>query len=120
MHNSVLTNNNHLTCSPTFEKPKAKLGNPKPDDYVLMKEETFNLDLNQENLKGSMKSLMGNMSLIEFRNVDKDRDILNSQIAKKEVLPPMWDVYEKIISDKENTNQNGKSLVITVTHRRLF
>lgn len=32
----------------------------------------------------------------------KDKDILESQRLRREVLPPMWDVYEKSISEKEN------------------
>lgn len=55
--------------------------------------------------------------LIEFSNTKsiendlKDKDILESQRLRREVLPPMWDVYEKSISEKENLSF-GKNISV--------
>lgn len=35
----------------------------------------------------------------------KDKDIFETQKLRKEVLPPMWDVYEKTVSNKENDGE---------------
>lgn len=55
---------------------------------------------------------------------EQDKDILLTQRRRREVLPPMWDVYEKVAFSpgKENSDssyQNGNSKIMyTVTHRR--
>lgn len=57
--------------------------------------------------RGATSSILADY-LIEFSNSKsvendlKDKDILESQRLRREVLPPMWDVYEKSVSEKEN------------------
>ncbi|CAH0387741.1 unnamed protein product [Bemisia tabaci] len=111
-------------------KKLPELGEPCSEDYVLMKEETFDLDVKDTKAGGS--NVLADY-LVEFnhnshdrehdnerereRELMKDKDIFETQKLRKEVLPPMWDVYEKTVSNKEN---DGKLYdgVIKITHRR--
>lgn len=40
----------------------------------------------------------------------KDRDLMEIQKLRKEILPPMWDVFEKASGDEQG--------MINITHRR--
>uniref|UniRef100_A0A8D8V4W3 Zinc finger protein 347 n=1 Tax=Cacopsylla melanoneura TaxID=428564 RepID=A0A8D8V4W3_9HEMI len=90
-----------------------ELSDPTPEDYVLMKEESFQLNPAQQS------SILGDY-LVEFSKSNgtkkppddnKDRDLMEIQKLRKEILPPMWDVFEKASS----TSEAG---MINVTHRR--
>lgn len=106
-----------------------ELAEPSPEDYVLMKEETFNLDPVKDvgTSRGATSSILADY-LIEFSNSKsgendmKDKDVMESQRLRREVLPPMWDVYEKSITEKENICADGtngeKERTVKVTHRR--
>ncbi|XP_022173788.1 zinc finger protein 84-like [Myzus persicae] len=93
------------------------LGEPSPEDYVLMKEETFNL----EPVKNGPTGVLGDY-LIEYNNSKKlpidssnaDKDIVDNLRIRREVLPSMWDVFEKTIEKLKS----GESCTTLVTHRR--
>ncbi|XP_050429994.1 zinc finger protein 84-like isoform X2 [Adelges cooleyi] len=96
---------------------KVYLGEPSPEDYVLMKEETFSLDP----LKNGPTGVLGDY-LVEYNNCKKlpneinsaDKDIVDNLRIRREALPPMWDVFEKSI-DKL---MSGEPCPTIVTHRR--
>ncbi|XP_050534088.1 gastrula zinc finger protein XlCGF57.1-like isoform X2 [Daktulosphaira vitifoliae] len=108
-------------CKENLESNKSTkkiyLGEPSPEDYVLMKEETFNLDP----LKNGSSGVLGDY-LVEYNNCKKlpseinnaDKDIVDHLRIRREVLPPMWDVFEKTI-DKMIA---GEACLPLVTHRR--
>lgn len=35
---------------------------------------------------------------------EKDKDLIESQRLRKDILPPMWDVFEKVWPRNESTN----------------
>ncbi|KAI5701749.1 hypothetical protein M8J75_012913 [Diaphorina citri] len=93
-------------------KQLPELSDPTPDDYVLMREEAFQLNPAQQS------SILADY-LVEFSKQNgskkppedpKDRDLMEIQKLRKEILPPMWDVFEKAAA-----NDQG---MINVTHRR--
>ncbi|XP_075230284.1 uncharacterized protein LOC142329496 [Lycorma delicatula] len=105
-----------------------ELSEPGSEDYVLMKEETFSLEANREN-----RNLPGILSdnFVEFNNnstnnnnnnvnntstSEKDRDVIDGQRLRKDILAPMWDVFEKIWP--RNESANGEKTMIRVVHRR--
>lgn len=89
-----------------------ELGEPSPEDYVLMKEETFHIEASR--VSSSNRSKPGVLAdhLVEFNNNSevRDRDVVDMQKVRHEVLPPMWDVYEKSPPDDSGELQ--------VIHRR--
>ncbi|VVC41428.1 Hypothetical protein CINCED_3A017049 [Cinara cedri] len=99
------------------KEKKSILGEPSPEDYVLMKEETFNL----EPVKNGPTGVLGDY-LIEYNNCKKspndlsntDKDIVDNLRIRREVLPSMWDVFEKTIEKLKS----GESFTTLVTHRR--
>ncbi|XP_039286726.1 zinc finger protein 12 [Nilaparvata lugens] len=127
-----------------------ELSEPGPEDYVLMKEETFSLDASRDG--NSSRSSLGAIladHLIEFNNnnnnssatnnnssgtngaattaggsssppppLDKDRDLVDGQKLRKDVLAPMWDVFEKIWPRKDSTNGGSEKTMVRVVHRR--
>ncbi|XP_063229666.1 zinc finger protein 271-like isoform X2 [Bacillus rossius redtenbacheri] len=92
---------NGLTITPILPSdkrdhwPELRVGSPAPDDYVLMKEETFRTDGNRQT------------AIEESLHKEKDSDIVKAQRRRREVLPPMWDVYER-----------ASTYSTLVTHRR--
>lgn len=105
-----------------------ELAEPGSEDYVLMKEETFSLDANREsrNVPGILAD-----NLVEFNNnstnnnnnnlnnssaSDKDKDVIDGQRLRKDILAPMWDVFEKIWPRSDSTN--GEKATVRVVHRR--
>lgn len=117
-----------------------ELSEPGPEDYVLMKEETFSLDASRDG--NSARTGPGAIladHLIEFNNnnnnnsstannntngasssgsspSDKDRDLVDGLRLRKDVLAPMWDVFEKIWPRKEGAI--GEKTMVRVVHRR--
>ncbi|XP_066998222.1 zinc finger protein 184 isoform X2 [Anabrus simplex] len=80
-----------------------QIGHPGPEDYVLMKEESFILNADEDNHRATA---------IEFHRssvTESDKDILLVQKKRRQILPQMWDVFEKTV--KSNN-------VIAVKHRR--
>lgn len=75
--------------------------------------------------RGATSSILADY-LIEFSNSktgeteSKDKDIMESQRLRREVLPPMWDVYEKSITEKENIMASGKFLLVTMFQRTVY
>ncbi|XP_069692795.1 zinc finger protein 271-like [Periplaneta americana] len=121
---------NNLVAPTTSNKPShhwSRVGHPTLEDYVLMKEDTFTVDSTYFDNNRTTSRLVAS-GQIEFHAnhstvspTEQDKDILVAQRRKREVLPPMWDVYEKVALSpgKENSNQNGTGkMVYTVTHRR--
>jgi len=95
-----------------------------------MKEDTFTMDNSCFDSHNRTSRLIAS-GQIEFQAnhnaqspAEQDKDILLTQRRRREVLPPMWDVYEKVAFSpgKENSDssyQNGNSkMMYTVTHRR--
>jgi hypothetical protein len=51
---------------------------------------------------------------------EPDKDILLALRRKREILPPMWDVFEKgaLSSGRENSDARNNKLAYAVTRRR--
>uniref|UniRef100_A0A1B6GVN6 Protein krueppel n=1 Tax=Cuerna arida TaxID=1464854 RepID=A0A1B6GVN6_9HEMI len=110
----ISTDNEDSECQENGNENLPELGEPSPEDYVLMKEETFSIDANKVNSAGSVRGKSGVLAdhLVEFNNNSdlRDRDVVEIQRVRQELLPPMWDVYEK-----SSPNETGE---LQVTHRR--
>ncbi|KAJ9585662.1 hypothetical protein L9F63_002533, partial [Diploptera punctata] len=103
------------------------VGHPTLEDYVLMKEDTFTVESsffdNHDNRSASRLVASGQ---IEFHpnhignSAEQDKDILLAQRRKREILPPMWDVYEKVAlsAGKENADMRNSKMIYAVTRRR--
>lgn len=69
--------------APFEHRPHLK--NPSPEDYILIQEESFTVD----------PAFQYKRNPYEYRLKHEDYDVVGTQLKRRVVLPPMWDVYEK-------------------------
>lgn len=86
-------------------EPTFRIKEPRIEDYVLVKEETFEL-AKDKHRKGSYSNVENLHLEFTERDAAADKDIFEIQQRRKEKLPQMWDVFEKHAADS------------LVTHRR--
>ncbi|PSN56435.1 hypothetical protein C0J52_09546 [Blattella germanica] len=109
-----------VNVKPKIEPSKlwSRIGHPTIEDFVLMAENTFTVENSYIEKKRTSRLVASGQIEFHPNNLatntpEQDMDIMVALRRKREILPHMWDVYEKISvpPGKENSQlQNGSHL----------